>query len=355
MLKKVLLILSLLILLVFGAAFAYIYMTPDMPKNAEEIYQEVMNTALPEFYHGEEATVKNGDVELWYEVNQPKGEVKGTVILIMGYGSTSIQWPEYYFLPMVNAGYQVIRFDHRDIGKSTWLTDWDADEPYTLEDIGLDVIAILDDVNVERAHVLGMSMGGMIAQSVAINHPDRVLSMTSQSSTAFFNDKDLPGIWPETMKDITRYSVKYMMKETNLENAIKYSLMVSNLFKGNYEKDNLRAGQLARYEYEKRNGTNPEAAKHHEVAINKSGSRYEALKKLKIPSLVIHGKADPLVNFEHGVKTAELIPNAKKLWIEDLGHDMPRSFAPKILAELIPFFNAHDEVLQSAEDLSQIK
>jgi len=353
MVKKVLLLLSLMIVTLFGAGFAYIYMAPDLPDNADEIYQQVIGTELPEFYHGEEAYAEHDGVKLWYEVNRPDDRPKGTVILIMGYGSTSINWPDYYFDPMVDAGYQVIRFDHRDIGLSTWLDDWDESAPYTLEDIAGDVIAILDHAGVQKAHVLGMSMGGMVAQSVAINYPDRTLSLTSQSSTANFGDESLPGIWPETMKDITRYTAKYMIADNDLESAIKYSLTVSNLFKGNYDKDNLRSGQLSRYEFEKRKGSNPHAAKHHEAAINASGSRYEALKKLAIPTLVIHGKADPLVNFEHGVKTADLIPDSRRLWVEDLGHDLPRSFAPKILNELIPFFNENNGDRSLVENLSQ--
>ncbi len=354
MLKKVLFLLVVMIGILFIAGYAYITTAPDLPENADDIYQQVISTELPEFYHGEAAYAQNGDVKLWYELNKPEGDAKGTVILIMGYGSTSINWPEYFFMPMVEAGYQVIRFDHRDIGLSTWLKDWDESDPYTLEDIGDDVIAILDDAAVDKAHILGMSMGGMVAQSVAINHPDRTLSLTSQSSTAYFGDESLAGIWPETMKDITRYTAKFMLADDDLESAIKYSLTVSNLFKGNYKKNNLLSGQLSRYEYEKRNGSNPEAAKHHEAAINASGSRYDALQKLTIPTLVIHGKADPLVNFEHGVKTAELIPNAKRLWVEDLGHDMPLSFTPKILGELIPFFDQHngDDIVE--HDLSGV-
>lgn len=323
-------LLSLLVLL--GAS--YIFMAPDLPSNTDELIEKAMAMPLPEYYTGKAAVAVNGDISLWYEVNEAIGESKGTIMLIMGYGSTSLQWPPYFFQPMTEAGYDVIRFDHRDIGKSSWLDNWNASDPYTLEDIAEDVISILDHAQIDKAHMIGVSMGGMIAQSVAINYPQRSLSLTSMSSTGYFGDEELAGIWPHTAKDIARYTIKYKMKDSP-ENSMRFNLTASNLFKGNYELDNLNTILKTRFELEKRNGFNPDAGSHHEAAITSSGSRYQELEKLDLPALIIHGKADPLVNFEHGAKTAELIPNAKTLYIDDLGHDIPKHLAPAMVEGIL--------------------
>lgn len=320
------------LLLLLGAA--YIIKAPDLPENTEELIAKAMAMPLPEFYTGKSAFATNGDISLWYEVNEAIGVSNGTIMLIMGYGSTSLQWPPYFIKPLTEAGYDVIRFDHRDIGKSTWLDNWDASAPYTLEDIAGDVRSILDHAEKDKAHIIGVSMGGMIAQSFAINYPERALSLTSMSSTGYFADKELAGIFPETAKDIARYTIKYKLKDSP-ENSMRFNLTASNLFKGNYELDNINTILKTRYELEKRKGFNPDAGTRHEAAITSSGSRYEELKKLDLPSLIIHGKADPLVNFEHGAKTAELIPHAKTLYIDDLGHDIPEHYSPQMVEAIL--------------------
>ncbi len=335
--KTVLVFVAILTLLLFAGA-TYIITAPDLPDNADELIEKANAMPLPEYYTGKAAIAKNGDIKLWYELNKTDGESKGTIMLIMGYGSTSLQWPPYFIEPLVTAGYDVIRFDHRDIGLSTWLDDWDSSSPYTLEDIAGDVVAILNHAGIEQAHMIGVSMGGMIAQAVAINHADRTLSLTSMSSTGFFGDESLAGIYPETVKSIARYTIKYAMNKSP-ENNMRFNLTASNLFKGNYELDNTYTILKTRYELEKRKGFNPDAGTHHEAAITASGSRYEDLKKLDVPTLIIHGRADPLVNFEHGAKTAELIPNAKTLYIDDLGHDIPRHFAPQMVEAILDLMN----------------
>ncbi len=336
--KKVLLLVLSLFLIICLAGVAYITLAPDLPSNADDIIEKAQAMELPEYYKGQEKIASNGDIDIWYEVNPARTEKKGTVLLIMGYGSTSMQWPLYFFEPFQEAGYDVIRFDHRDVGKSTWLTDWDENDPYTLSDISADVKSILDSEQIDKAHIVGMSMGGMIAQTFVIEHPEQSLSLTSISSTAYFDDEELPGIWPETMTAIGRYTLKYSLNSSQ-ETQYKFNLTASNLFKGKYELDNVNTVLKSRYEIEKRNGINPDAGAHHEAAITASGSRYDRLSTVKIPSLVIHGKSDPLVNFAHGEKTAELIPHAKTLFIDDLGHDIPEHFAGQMSSAMINHFD----------------
>lgn len=334
MIKKLFILISIVVVIATLLGFCYVNFAPDIPENSDEIIQSAKQLPLPNYYTGIESYATNGEIELWYELNKTKKERKGTIMLIMGYGSTSIHWPQYFFQSFLDAGYDVIRFDHRDIGKSTWLDNWDENNPYSLEDIAGDVKSILDDASVQSAHIIGVSMGGMIAQTFAINYPTSTLSLTSLSSSGYFNDKNLPGIFPETVKNITRYTLKFLMDDSP-ETAMKYNLTASNLFKGKYELDNTNTVLKTRFELEKRNGFNPEAGKHHEAAITVSGSRYDNLQNIDVPTLIIHGKADPLVPFEHGEKTAQLIPGAKTLYIDDLGHDIPKKYSTDMSSAIL--------------------
>lgn len=348
--KKFLLVLLALSLTLSILGYAYIALAPDIPSNADELIEQATAMDLPDYYNGEAKYANNGDVKLWYEVNQAKTEKKGTIILIMGYGSTSMQWQEYFFNPFLDAGYDVIRFDHRDVGKSTWLENWDESNPYTLSDLAMDTKTILDNENIDKAHIVGMSMGGMVAQTFAIEHPEQIMSLTSMSSTAYFDDEDIPGIWPEAVKAITRYSLKYAFNKSK-ETSYRFNLTASNLFKGKYELNNLNTVLKTRYEIEKRNGINPNAGAHHEAAITVSGSRYDRLKDIEVPSLIVHGKSDPLVNFAHGQKTAELIPHAETLFIDELGHDIPEHLADQMSSRMTAFFNQITPLVQVEKEM----
>jgi len=348
--KKVLLVVfGLLTLALIGAAI-YVFGAPDIPANTEEIIEKVESMDLPEFYTGEEGYAHNGDVELWYERMTAKGEKKGTVLLIMGYTSTSLMWPAHFYDHFLNDGYDVIRYDHRDIGRSTWLPDWDENNPYTLEDFADDAKAILTAAGEDEAHIIGISMGGMIAQTFAIRYPKITQTLTSMSSTGYFDDESLPGIWPETERGMTRYILKYSMGRDD-ETVYRFRLTAKALFAGkNYEPDYFTDALKAKYELERRNGLNEAASERHEAAIQASGSRYEALKTLDEPTLIIHGRADPLVNFAHGEKTAELIPNAKTLYFDDLGHDIPPQFSAEMTKAILELMNANNGVVAMAEE-----
>ena len=127
-----------------------------------------------------EGKVKANNIEIWYE---EFGEsTNPTVLLIMGSGCQGIMWNMELINGIVNAGYHVIRFDNRDTGLSTWIDDFNA-TPYSYEDMAADTIGLMDALNIEKAHIIGWSMGGMIAQIVAIHYPNRVLSLTSWMST----------------------------------------------------------------------------------------------------------------------------------------------------------------------------
>ena len=188
MIKKILL--GLLILLILGF-FIFINTGIDMPKDSDKVIDEVLKSELPELVNGKTDFAKSGDLDIWYEVIEPQDSVRGTILLVMGLASTAMLWTDDFYDPFVDAGYRVIRYDNRDVGLSTWVKEYDKNQPYTLEDMAKDGMAVLDDVGIDKAHIVGASMGGMIAQRMAISHSDRVSSLTSIMSSGYMNDPEI--------------------------------------------------------------------------------------------------------------------------------------------------------------------
>ena len=118
-------------------------------------------------------------MKIWYEKRAPTDSIKGTLLLVMGHSATAMIWSDDFMQPFIDAGYQVIRYDNRGVGESDWIADWDEENPYSLEDMSKDGIAVLNAEGVEKAHVLGASMGGMIVQRMALSHKDKVASLVS--------------------------------------------------------------------------------------------------------------------------------------------------------------------------------
>jgi pimeloyl-ACP methyl ester carboxylesterase len=330
-LKRFLLIPLSIILLLVGAIFLYIQFAARSfsEKEVAEIRNALQNP-LQEMV-GEEGYAENNGVKIWYDVHSPTDTVKGSVLLIMGLSADALIWPDYFYQPLVDSGYQVIRFDNRGVGNS----DWDAfnpDDPYTLSDMADDAIAVLDKLGIEKAHVVGASMGGMIGQTLCIEHPERVATLTSIMSTAWADDPEMPAIDLNVFKNIGINTIKYGLSG-DLEDAVKLRIAIRELLMGRekYDLDIESIAQLTRYNIERRNGYNQKSGREQTEAIKISGSRIEKLRTLNIPTLVVHGKSDPLIPFEHGVKTAELVPNAETLWVEGMGHTLPKMYSDTIV------------------------
>ena len=177
-----------------------------------------------------EGKVKANNIEIWYE---EFGEsTNPTVLLIMGAGCQGIMWNMELINGIVNAGYHVIRFDNRDTGFSTWINDYNT-APYTLEDMAADTIGLMDALNIENAHIIGWSMGGMIAQIVAIHYPNRVLSLTSWMSTYWSLDPDVPAMNDELSSFFTEVmeAAPPETKEAFIEGNVKiFRLMSGSIF-----------------------------------------------------------------------------------------------------------------------------
>lgn len=150
-----------------------------------------------------------------------------TILLIMGNGVDHTLWPPEFYEPLVEAGYYVVSFDNRDVGGSTWISDWDENRPYTLEDMALDTVGLLDALGIEKAYVIGISMGGQIAQRVALSHAEHVLTLTLLSSTGFIFDQDPavhPDLFRQVMTKLEALAAQYPNFQTDDYDAIEYNV-----------------------------------------------------------------------------------------------------------------------------------
>lgn len=347
MLKKVLLGLAAILVIATLAFFYYINTSQvELPADTDAIVKTAMASEIPKLVVGETGMATNGKVKIWYESKMPSDSVKGTVLLVMGLGASAMIWDNEFHQPFLDAGYQVIRFDNRDVGLSTWLEDWDEDNPYSLKDMAKDGIAVLDELKISKAHVIGASMGGMIVQQMAISHPDRIASLTSIMSSGYITDPDVPTGSDALTSEFTKLGLKLLVDRSD-RNFIHYQIMSRHLLKGDgpYDINIKNTALMTLYELKERNGYNPNAAPHQIKAMEVSGSRLEALSQITVPTLILHGKSDPLVQFEHALKYAPLIPNADTLFIEGMGHDLPMIYREQIHAGILNTMAKFDESL----------
>ncbi len=341
MLKKVLLILiGIITIMVIGLAVFLYSFGPELPDGTNEIIEQVVQSELPDQLTGDTATVWNGDIKIWYESIYPKDSCKGSVLLFMGIANDAMGWPRYFTDSLLKAGYQVIRSDYRGCGLSDWMEDWSPKTAYTLDDMAEDGLVILDDLSIEKAHILGISLGGMVAQQFAINHPERTLSLCSMMSSGFIEDPELPSINMNTISQLVLLSVKYQLITTEA-NTIKMHLATRLVLNAGfaYHLNTKALAETVLFNLRERKGYNPKVSPQHLAATSASGSRYRYLTKLTTPSLIIHGYDDPLIPFVHGQRCASLIPDSDSLWLEHMGHDIPIDLNPQIQKALRKHFN----------------
>jgi pimeloyl-ACP methyl ester carboxylesterase len=260
------------------------------------------------------------------------------LLLVMGLASQMIHWDDELVELFVARGFRVVRFDNRDVGQSTILDRLGTPSvagamaaigrgerpraPYTLSDMAADAVGVLDGLGIRAAHVVGASMGGMIAQTMALEHPDRVLSLTSIMSTT--GARDLPPAEPQAMAVLV--TPVPATKAENVERAVGVFRTIGS---PGFPFDEAAVRRRAARAFDR--GFHPSGVARQLVGIMASGSRREKLRALRVPALVIHGTQDPLVPFACGVDTAETIPGARTLWIEGMGHDLPRAAWPRIV------------------------
>jgi len=281
-------------------------------------------------------TVRANGIELWFET---MGDDDGApLLLIGGLGAQAINWHDEFCWGLADRGFRVVRFDNRDSGLSAFIeepvdlhaaaTSYLAGEPvaapYRLSDMAADAVGLLDALEIDAAHVLGSSLGGMVAQTMAIEHRGRVRSLTSlMSSTGereyLLPEADVLGLLLEPVGE-------------RLEDAEAAARRWSELVGSPDHRDEELAVEMARRAWERsprRDGTVRQLA-----ALVASPSRAEALAALDLPALVAHGTADRLLRPEGGRRTAELIPGAQLLELEGMGHDLPVFFWAPIIEQV---------------------
>jgi pimeloyl-ACP methyl ester carboxylesterase len=275
-----------------------------------------------------EARARVGELELAYErIGDPGGE---PLLLVMGLGMQLIHWDRELCELFAERGFHVIRFDNRDAGLSTQIAapvpnvlalmgGVPVRVPYRLGDMADDAFGLLDHLGIERAHVAGTSMGGMIAQTMAIRRPDRVLSLASMLSTTGDRRVGTPKlrVWSVLMRRAPRD------RDSFVEYFVRVFRMIGSPA---YRVDEHRARELAAATYDR--GVHSAGTARQLAAILASGSRRSALRELDVPTVVIHGESDPLVPLRAGIATARAIPNAELVRIPGMGHDMPRELWP---------------------------
>ncbi len=272
-------------------------------------------------------TTANG-IEIEYETfGSPSNEA---LLLIMGLGAQLTLWDPEFCEALSDRGYYTIRFDNRDVGLSAHFdhagvpdltrlrkeTQAGAtlDVPYTLDDMADDAAGLLEALSIERAHVVGASMGGMIAQTVAIRHAPRVRSLVSIMSTT--GNPAAPQAKPELLAQLLAPPAHN--REGQLEQSLALRRAISS---PGFPFDEARARRNAARDYDR--AFHPQGSARHMAAIVAHGNREAALGALTVPTLVIHGSDDPLVLVGNGELTAQAIPDAELLLIEGMGHDIP--------------------------------
>jgi pimeloyl-ACP methyl ester carboxylesterase len=281
---------------------------------------------------GEPVTV--GEVTLDVHVDGPSGgEV---VLLIAGLGMQRVVWPPELLAALHEAGYRTVAADNRDSGRSTVLPGEVTDLPrgtdgwprpaYGLDTMAADLAGVLDHLRVDRAHVVGLSMGGMIAQHLAIGHRDRVATLTSVMSTTGARRTGWPHRevrWVLTSPPPTDDRAAYVDHVARMGRAIGTP--------GHVDEDRLRARALVTWE----RGVHPHGTARQFLAIRADGDRTDRLAGVAAPTLVLHGTADPLIDVSGGHATAAAIPGARLELLDGVGHDLPVAMLPPVVEHLL--------------------
>ena len=280
----------------------------------------------------------NGDIVLAYETSGPPGGEP--LLLISGTGAQMLIWPEGLCAALTDRGFQVARFDNRDTGLSThltgasapgWLTAMlrPAAAPYRLADMADDALAVMDALGWADAHVVGASLGGMIAQALAIGHPGRVRTLTSIMSTPSARIATMP-----TLAAIRALARAAGTPVTSSEQAGDRAVALKKVIGSpGYPLDEDLVRDIAARSFQRHPGADKDDERQR-AAVIASGDRRRALAGLRIPALVIHGDQDPVIRPKGGRATARAIPGARLVTYPGMGHDLPAALWPAIVEEI---------------------
>ena len=291
------------------------------------------------------------NIQIAYEVHGD--ESAPPVLLVMGLGMPLMAWPKSFIEGLVRQGLRVITFDNRDSGYSTKISEnvskfkilmaisrtlarKHVSAPYSLEDMAADAEAVLDTLEVRRAHVLGVSMGGMIAQVMALNYPQRVASLISVMSASGNPSTGLGSF------NAIRTLLKKPAHEDDVESVARYFKAMFKVIgspQGSYDEGLIRGVAKSVVQ----SGYQFSAASRQLLAILASGDRSKTLCRIIAPTLVIHGRSDPLLPFKAGEEVARNIPNSRMLGIDGMGHDLPDRVIEQIVREVAKHCHRYKE------------
>jgi pimeloyl-ACP methyl ester carboxylesterase len=276
-------------------------------------------------------------IEIYYETFGSPDDVP--LLLVMGLTAQCIAWDENFCKLLAAEGHYVIRFDNRDCGLSTKFDGVEVDVqaammvrfggpvpnvPYKLSAFSDDAFGLLDHLGIRQAHIVGASMGGMIVQTMAIEHPERVLSMTSIMSTtgegAFFESS------PEAIARMLT------PPPTTRDEYIESATLTAHTFSPHRLKDDAAARRYAGMHFDRM--FYPEGGTRQFAAVEASGDRADGLRALTVPTLVLHGRVDQLILLKGGERTAELVPGATLIVFNDMGHDLPWQLWPQMVSAI---------------------
>ena len=279
-----------------------------------------------------------------------QGQPRPVVVLIMGLGMQLIDWPAAFVQALVNSGFRVVRFDNRDAGLSQhfdalgdvklprllWTgfklrLGWRIKPPYSLQAMAADALGVLDALQIEKAHIVGASMGGMIAQRLALLAPARLLSLVSLMSSS--GARGLPEARPE----VTRIMLGRPVGGSR-QAAIDYSVRLFRAI-GSPGFPMSDADLRQRVNASAQRSFHPQGTLRQLLAVLADSARADALAGVSLPTLVVHGKSDPLVPFACGEDTARRIPGARLVGIDGMGHDLSPGVVERLLPLLISHFN----------------
>lgn len=317
---------------------------PRLPPGTDGTIARIRAGTVTGVVTGKSGYAQSGEVRIWYESIPPIAAERGALLLNSSLGVGSLFWPPAFLRALSAAGFRVVRYDHRGTGASSWMPGWRRKQPYSLIDMATDAVAVLDELCIDRIHVLGLSLGGFVAQEIAIAYPERVHSLTLMSTSADPTDASMPG--PRTRQliqtaiaglPLLRY--RLLGGETNLVKELLAGLIAQG---GDEPVDVEEWTRIVLYDLRERNGLNLRALLQHQVAVAVTRSRYPLLGTIKAPTLVIHGTADAFLPIEHGRRLAAAIPSACGLWLEDAGHPFPYPHMPEVMTAITRHLYASD-------------
>ena len=277
--------------------------------------------------------VKVGEIEIAFETFG--SEADPTILLVMGLGTQMIGWPDEFCQTLADTGHRVVRFDNRDVGLSTHLTQAPPsmpsmllrpDPPYRVSDMAADAFGLVDAIGVERFHLVGASMGGFISQTMALEHPERVRSLTLIMTSTGSRRVGRPT--PTVLRRMAR-----QQPARNREESVAATIDTYRVIGSRHLIDEDRLRDLAGESYDR--GFDPDGRLRQLAAIMAQPDRTKALRNLDIPTLVIHGLDDPLVTVSGGLALARAIPGARFVGHAGMGHDLPRTLWPTMASDIL--------------------